>query len=80
MYIHHTSVRFPTLQALSGMGEGGEGADDLTRGQRSLTHPDVVHDLHSLLELHRDVHCDVVVETWAHGELLRKRRPVVFPT
>lgn len=80
MYIHHTSVRFPTLQALSGMGEGGEGADDLTRGQRSLTHPDVVHDLDSLLEIYRDVHCDVMVETGTHRELLWERRPVVFPT
>lgn len=43
-----------------------------------LTHPKVVHDLHSLLELYRNVHRNVVVETRANRELLWQRRPVVF--
>lgn len=43
-----------------------------------LTHPKVVHDLHSLLELYGNVHGNVVVETRANGELLRHRRPVVL--
>lgn len=47
--------------------------------RRSLTHPEVIHELDSLLKLHRDVHRDVVVEAGTHGEALRERRPVVFP-
>ena len=43
-----------------------------------LTHPKVVHDLHGLLELYRNVHCNVVVETWTNGELLWQWRPVVL--
>jgi len=43
-----------------------------------LTHPKVVHDLDGLLELHRNIHRDVVVEALANGELLRQRRPVVL--
>lgn len=47
--------------------------------RRSLTHPEVIHELDRLLELHRDVHRDVVVEAGAHGEALGERWPVVFP-
>lgn len=47
--------------------------------RRSLTHPEVIHELDSLLELHWDVHRDVVVEAGTHREALRERRPVVFP-
>lgn len=36
----------------------------------SLTHPKVIHNLHGLLELYRNVHCNIMVETWANGELL----------
>lgn len=43
-----------------------------------LTHPQVVHDLDGLLVLDRNVHCNVVVETWAYGELLRQWGPVVL--
>lgn len=43
-----------------------------------LTHPKVVHDLHSLLELYGNVHGNVVVKTRANRELLRQRRPVVL--
>lgn len=44
-----------------------------------LTHPEVIHDLDSLLKIYGDVHGDVVVEAGTHGELLREGRPVVFP-
>lgn len=43
-----------------------------------LTHPKVVHDLDRLLELYRNVHGNVVVETWADRELLWQWRPVVL--
>lgn len=43
-----------------------------------LTHPKVVHDLDSLLELYRSVHCNIVVETWTNRELLWQWRPVVL--
>lgn len=43
-----------------------------------LTHPKVVHDLDGLLELYGNVHCNIMVETWANGELLWQWRPVVL--
>lgn len=46
--------------------------------QDPLTHPEVVHDLNSLLVLDGNVHGDVVVETRADGELLWQRGPVVL--
>ena len=45
----------------------------------SLTHPQVVDDLDGLLEVHWDVHGDVMVEAWPYWEFLWKWRPVVFP-
>lgn len=51
----------------------------MIRMKVALTHPEVVHDLHGLLELYRNVHCDVVIEAGSHRELLRQRRPVVSP-
>lgn len=51
----------------------------LSQERRSLTHPEVIHELDRLLKLHRDVHRDVVVEAGTHGEALGERRPVVFP-
>lgn len=44
----------------------------------TLTHPKVVHDLDGLLELYRNVHCNIMVETWANRELLWQWRPVVL--
>lgn len=44
-----------------------------------LTHPEVIHDLDCLLKLYRDVHCNVVVETRAHGQILWEGWPVIFP-
>lgn len=49
------------------------------RQKQPLTHPEIIHDLDRLLELNRDVHRDVVVETGTHWETLRQGRPVVFP-
>lgn len=43
-----------------------------------LTHPKVVHDLNSLLELYGNVHGNVVVETWPDGEFLRQWGPVIL--
>lgn len=51
----------------------------LVIGRETLTHPQVVHYLNRLLKLHRDIHGYVMIETRTHGELLRQRRPVVFP-
>lgn len=73
------SLPFPHQSRKSGRVTRTRGLRSRVCGRRPLTHPQVVHDLDRLLELHWDVHRDVVVETGTHGELLRQRRPVVFP-
>jgi len=43
-----------------------------------LTHPEVVHNLDSLLKIYWYVHSDIMIETRANGEPLRQWRPVVL--
>ena len=45
----------------------------------SLTQPEVVEPLDSLLELDRDVHVDVLIEAGLAGHEGRQRGPVVGP-
>lgn len=48
--------------------------------KKILTHPQIVHNLYCLLEFYRDVYRKVLVETWTHWKILRKRWPVIFST
>jgi len=43
------------------------GKKHVIKESRPLTHPEVVHNLDRLLELDRNVHGDVVIETGSHG-------------
>lgn len=59
--------------------EEAEAAEEVEDHEQGVEEPEVVEPLDHLLELHGDVHVDVLVEAGLAGHEARHGRPVVHP-